>query len=100
MAHKVPICPYGHLSRRQPAVVVLAISSRGQDRRIGGFAIKPSVQYGVDVHCTECHLEGWISVDPEWKLDTSDSPRACSCGVVSEIADQRPQNRIGSPSRS
>jgi hypothetical protein len=85
MANKVPICPYGHPSRRQPPVVILAISNHSQQRRFGGFAMKPGVTPGVDVHCTECHYEGWSSVGSEWNLDSWEGPRQCSCGVTTEL---------------
>ncbi len=83
MARNVPICPYGHLTRREPPVVVLTVSNRGQERRIGGYRMKPQTRAGVDVHCTECHLEGWISVGPDWNPDTWNGPTQCSCGVSS-----------------
>jgi hypothetical protein len=84
MAPKVPICPYGHLTRVEPAVVVLAVGNVEQARRIGGYRMKPRMRSGVDVHCTECHLEGWISVGPDWNLSSWTGPTQCSCGVSSD----------------
>jgi hypothetical protein len=87
MARKDPVCPYGHPKGHRPLPVVLKISNHVLDRQLGGYTMTAKVLPGVDVHCPECHLEGWIGVSADWNLDSWDGPRTCACGLRSELFD-------------
>lgn len=80
MTHDNPFCPFGHPRKAQPKVLALQISDRVEHRQIGGLKLTPRPIHGVDIHCTSCHREGWVSVVADWQIDSWDGPKTCSCG--------------------